>query len=347
MKTDRSPLIVSATPFEKRPLDTPRIMRHVGYALLPVIAAAIYYFGLSALLIIVTCIGVCALTEWLLTGRGALPDSPVADGSAVITGILLALTLPPGLPLWMAALGAVVAIVFGKLLFGGLGQNVFNPSLTGRAFLQACFPVALTTWSDQADWGGFTALRGDVLVEPFLRSGVDAVSSATPLARMKFEGQPTELEALFVGAIPGSLGETSALLILLGGLYLAARKFLNWRIPLGIFASVYLCATLLHQLDPQRFPDGLHHLLAGGLMLGAVFMATDPVTSPVTPRGCWIFAAGVGVLVVAIRQFGGLPEGVMYAILLMNAATPLIDRFTQPSIYGSGGARESESGGSP
>ncbi len=336
MKTDRSPLIVSATPFEKRPLDTPRIMRHVGYALLPVIAAAIYYFGLSALLIIVTCIGVCALTEWLLTGRGALPDSPVADGSAVITGILLALTLPPGLPLWMAALGAVVAIVFGKLLFGGLGQNVFNPSLTGRAFLQACFPVALTTWSGPSDWGGFVILRGDTLAWPLRSPGFDGVSSATPLAQMKFESVATDPAAMFYGAISGSLGETSALLILLGGAYLAVRRFINWRIPLGIFASVYLCATALNLLDPGRFPDGTHHLLAGGLMLGAVFMATDPVTSPVTPRGCWVFAAGIGVLVVAIRQFGGLPEGVMYAILLMNAATPLIDRYTQPAIYGSG-----------
>ncbi len=334
-----APLIVSATPFEKRPLDTPRIMRHVCYALAPVIFASVYRFGASALLIILTCVVTCALSEWLLSGRGPWRDSPAADGSAVVTGILLALTLPPGLPLWMAALGAVVAMVFGKLLFGGLGQNVFNPSLVGRAFLQACFPVALTTWSGHSDWGGFWDLRGDTLAWPLLSPVFDGVSSATPLAQMKFEGVATDLGAMFYGAIPGSLGETSALLLLIGGGYLAARRFLNWRIPVGIFLSVYLCATALNLIDPQRFPDGAHHLLAGGLMLGAIYMATDPVTSPVTPLGAWIFAAGIGALVVAIREFGGLPEGVMYAILLMNGATPLIDRFTQPAIYGSGAPR--------
>ncbi len=328
-------LVIATSPFEKRPVDSPTIMRHVIYALIPAVLAAVYYFGLSALLIIVVCTLTCGLTEWLLTGRGPFEDSPVSDGSAFITGILLALTLPPGLPLWMAALGAIFAIVFGKLLFGGLGQNVFNPSLTGRAFLQACFPVALTSWSAHSDLGGFLTLRGDTFAWPFMRPEFDAVTAATPLAQMKFDGEATELGSMLFGSIAGSLGETSAILILLGGVYLAWRKFLNWRIPAGIFASVYLFAALLHFIDPAQFPDGLHHLLAGGLVLGAVFMATDPVTSPVTPRGCWVFAIGVGLLVVVIRQFGGLPEGVMYAILLMNAATPLIDRYTQPVIYGS------------
>jgi electron transport complex protein RnfD len=328
--------VVAATPFEKGPVDTPAIMRHVIYALLPATGMAVYYFGLSALLIITVCILVCVLTEWVFAGRQNWSQSPVADGSAVVTGLLLALTLPPGLPLWMAGVGALVAMTFGKLIFGGLGQNIFNPSLTGRAFLQASFPVALTTWAPYSKLNDFLTLRGDTFALPFTRADFDGISAATPLAQMKFEFQLTDLSSLATGAVSGSLGETSALLLLLGGAYLAWRRFLDWRIPVGIFLTVFVFASGLHLLDPMRFRDGFQHLLSGGLMLGAVFMATDPVTSPITSRGCWIFAIGIGVLVVLIRQFGGLPEGVMYAILLMNAATPLIDRVTQPLVYGTG-----------
>jgi len=329
-----SKFVLSASPFLKRQVDTPAIMRHVLYSLIPAILAAVYFFGLSALLIIFTCVAGCTLTEWLFSGRGSIKNSPIRDGAAIVTALLLALTLPPGLPLWMAFLGSVVAIVFGKLLFGGLGHNVFNPSLVGRAFLQACFPVALTTWSGYGNLAGFSNLRGSNLTIPFLKADIDGVSTATPLANMKFESLPTNVTDLFLGSTAGSLGETSAILILLGGGYLAYRKFLNWRIPLGIFATVFVLATILHLVNPDKYPDGAFHLFSGGLVLGAVFMATDPVTSPVTPRGCWMFAAGIGVLVVLIRQFSGMPEGVMYAILLMNGMTPLIDRFTQPRIYG-------------
>lgn len=334
MKNDLPQLIISTSPFVKRPVDTPKVMRHVIYSLLPVVAAAVYYFGIGALLILLACTAGSVLSEWLLTGRGPLRSSTITDGSALVTAILLALTLPPGLPLWMAFLGGAAAIVIGKMLFGGLGHNVFNPSLTGRAFLQAAFPVALTTWASHSNLGQFFVLRGDLFAFPFTSPSIDAISTATPLAKMKFEAVPTEVTDLLLGGIPGSLGETSAVLILLGGCYLAYRKFLNWRIPVGIFATVYVFASILHLANADRFPDGTFHLLSGGLMLGAVFMATDPVTSPVTPRGCWIFAAGTGVLVILIRQFGGLPEGVMYSILLMNALTPLIDRLTQPRIFG-------------
>lgn len=332
--SDSQKFVVATSPFLKRPVDTPMIMRHVLYSLVPAVLAAVYFFGLSALLIIVTCILGCTLTEWALSGRGPLKQSSIHDGAAVVTAVLLALTLPPGLPLWMAFLGSVVAIIFGKVLFGGLGQNIFNPSLVGRAFLQAAFPVALTTWSSVGNFMSFSSLRAGNLALPFLSPQVDAVSTATPLALMKFESQPTSLMNLVIGSTPGSLGETSAVLILLGGGYLAYRKFLNWRIPVGIFASVFVLATILNMVDPSRYPTGTFHVFSGGLVLGAVFMATDPVTSPVTQRGCWIFAAGIGALVVLIRQFSGLPEGVMYAILLMNGLTPLIDRFTQPKIYG-------------
>lgn len=334
MKNDVPQLIISTSPFVKRPVDTPKVMRHVIYSLIPVMSASVYYFGLSALMILMACIAGCVLSEWLLNGRGSFRSSTIADGSAIVTAILLALTLPPGLPMWMAFLGGVAAIVIGKILFGGLGHNVFNPSLTGRAFLQAAFPVAITTWASHGNLGKFFVLRGDTFAFPFATPSIDAVTTATPLAKMKFEGEPTAVTDLLMGSIPGSAGETCAILILLGGCYLAYKKYLNWRIPVGIFATVFIFASILHLVNADKYPDGLFHLLSGGLMLGAVFMATDPVTSPVTPRGCWIFAAGTGILVVAIRQFGGLPEGVMYAILLMNAVTPLIDRLTQPRIFG-------------
>ena len=327
-------LLLSTSPFLKRPVDTPMIMRHVIYSLIPVMLAAVYFFGLSAVLVLLACIAGCLLAEWSFTRGGSLKRNTIMDGSAVVTAILLALTLPPGLPLWMAFLGGVVAILIGKILFGGLGQNVFNPSLTGRAFLQACFPVALTTWSPYGNLGQFFVLRGENLSLPFLAPKYDALTSATPLAMMKFDSHPTAVSDLLFGSTAGSLGETAGILILLGGAYLAYRRFLEWRVPVGIFATVFIFATILHGVNPERFPSGMFHLFSGGLMLGAVFMATDPVTSPVTPRGAWIFAVGVGVLVVTIRQFGGLPEGVMYSILLMNAFTPLIDRVTQPRIYG-------------
>ncbi len=327
-------LVISTSPYLKRQVETPGVMRHVIYALLPVVLASVYYFGLSALLVIVSCIIGATLAEWVFTRRGSLRESHVADGSAIVTAILLALTLPPGIPLWMAFLGAVVAIVIGKILFGGLGYNIFNPSLTGRAFLQASFPVAITTWSVQSDLADFLKMRGDTFALPFTTPSFDAVTAATPLAKMKFEAVPTEITDLLFGSTPGSTGETCAVLILLGGAYLAYRRFLQWQIPASILVTVAVFATVLHLINADKYPGPAHHLLSGGLMLGAVFMATDPVTSPVTQRGAMAFGAGIGILVVLIRQFGGLPEGVMYAILLMNGATPLIDRYTQPKIYG-------------
>jgi electron transport complex protein RnfD len=301
-------------------------------SLLPVIAAAIYFFGPSALIVLVA-----ATLGAVLTERAFGPPGSVWDGSAVITGLLLGLTLPPGLPAWMCFLGGAFGVGFGKLVFGGLGQNLFNPALLGRAFLQASFPAVLTTWptwpSEQANWW---ALRGDNLALPFMTPQVDVVSGATPLGLMKFESTPTELWPLMIGNVGGSLGETAGLVILAGGLYLAARNHLNWRIPVSILATVALLATLLHALDGARYPGPLFMLFSGGLMIGAVYMATDMVTSPVTNRGAWVFGIGIGLLVVAIRSWGGLPEGVMYAILFMNALVPFINRATQPKVFGRG-----------
>lgn len=332
MNTSNIKLLLTTSPFLKDQEDTPYIMRQVIYSLVPAGLAGVFYFGFASLLVIAVCIGGAVGAEWLVSrtkGRNT-----VTDGTAILTGFLLALVLPPGIPLWMAFLGAVVSILVGKAVFGGIGSNIFNPALVGRAFLQASFPVAITTWIPQSNLSSFSQLRGHTLTLPFLKTQAAAVTSATPLAEMKFEGKLAAYGDLFLGNIAGSLGETSALLLLAGGVYLAIRNYLNWRIPASIFLSVFVFAGFLHWLNPQAYAPPLFHLLSGGLMLGAVFMATDPVTSPITQRGCWIFGIGIGFLVIIIRTFGGLPEGVMYAILLMNAFTPLINRVTQPPIYG-------------
>ncbi|MBW2383631.1 MAG: RnfABCDGE type electron transport complex subunit D [Deltaproteobacteria bacterium] len=322
--------IVSASPHIKQGDSTPTIMWSVVASLVPVVASAIYFFGPSAILVLAASTAGALAPESLLGGRGA---RSLRDGSAAITGILLGLTLPPGIPLWMAFLGGAFGIGFGKLVFGGLGQNVFNPALLGRAFLQAAFPVAITTWPIRAE--SWWNLRGDNFALPLMSPSVpEAMTGATPLGLMKFEQMTTPSWDLMLGTTGGSLGETSGLIILICGLYLAARRHLDWRIPASILGSVALFSTLLHGLDAARYPGPVFMLFSGGLMLGAVYMATDMVTSPVTHRGCWIFGAGIGFLVLVIRLWGGLSEGVMYAILLMNALVPFINRATQPRIFG-------------
>ena len=307
---------------------TARIMWSVVGSLVPVVAAATFFFGPSALLVIGAATVGAVATERLFGPGGSL-----RDGSAAITGLLLGLTLPAGLPLWMAFLGGVFGIGFGKLIFGGLGQNIFNPALLGRAFLQAAFPAAITTWP--AATTSWWALRGDNFAIPFMAPHTpDVVTSATPLGLMKFEHEATAVWQLATGSTGGSLGETAGLLILLCGSYLALKRYLNWRIPASLLLTVAAFAGLLFAIDPTRYPSPLFMLFSGGLMLGAIYMATDMVTSPVTNAGSWIFGAGIGVLVVLIRVWGGLPEGVMYAILLMNAMVPFINRATQPRVFG-------------
>ena len=319
-------LLVTASPHLGARDSTPRIMWTVVATLIPVGGAAAWFFGVGALLQLGTAALAAVLTE-RVTGKGGT----LGDGSALITGLLLGLTLPAGFPLWMTFLGGAFAVGFGKSIWGGLGYNVFNPALLGRAFLQAAFPVAITTWPPAG--GSFWAFRGDLFAVPFTRPQFDAVTSATPLGLLKFEGQGTPLLDLIRGTTTGSLGETAALVILAGGIYLALRGYLNWRIPAGILITVALLSGLLHAADPAK-PDAAFMLFSGGLMLGAVYMATDLVTSPVTNGGRWVFAVGIGVLVVVIRIWGGLPEGVMYAILFMNALVPFINRATQPRVFG-------------
>ncbi len=335
MKKRDPDLLLFHTPLLRQGMTTPSAMRDVLYALTPATAAALWFFGASAGLVLGSCIAGAVLAEWLFA-TGTPRGESLRDASGILTGLLLGLTLPPGLPLWMAFLGGFVAISLGKVIWGGLGHNLFNPALLGRAFLLATFPIAMTTWVPATGEGGFFTVYAGNLALPFMQAEIDGVTAATPLGLMKFEQVVTPLSELMLGKTTGSLGETSGVLLLLGGVYLWLRRDLDWRIPVSILLTVIVFSACLSLIDAGRFPTPWFSVFSGGLLLGAIYMATDPVTSPVTPRGAWIFGIGVGVLVMLIRVFGGLPEGVMYAILLMNAATPLIDRYTQPRVFGRG-----------
>ena len=313
------------------------IMRNVVWALLPVAAFGIYSFGLAAALTITVAVLSCVATEHILCRFATVPTT-VKDWSVTITGLLYGLTLPPALPLWMVVCGGVIGVAMGKFLFGGLGYNAFNPALVGRAFLQAAFPAAMTSWTPALDAGRFTSLPASTLTIPFAAPNYDGVSGATPLSLMKFDGQLTGTGDLLLGLTNGSAGETCALLILAGGLYLAARNMLNWRIPAAILATVALLSWVFSVMDPEVYPPPGFMLFSGGLMLGAVFMATDMVASPITSAGCVVYGILIGVLITVIRFWGGMPEGVMYAILLANAASPHIDGLIRPRVFGTRGS---------
>ncbi len=295
-------LVVTSSPHLREETSVAEIMWTVNISLVPVMLAASYVFGLRALAIIAVSIISCSLTEYIFL-RARNKEVTLTDGSAVVTGILLALTMPPAIPLWVVAIAAVVAIALGKQVFGGLGNNPFNPALIGRAFVTAAYPVLITTWT------------------------FDGQTAATPLNLKMMEGEITPYWNLFIGNIPGSLGETSAFLILLGAALLIYKGYLNWRIPAGMLTTVFLLTWLMGH-------DPVFHLLAGSLLLGAFYYATDMVTTPITPRGRWLFGVGAGVFVVIIRLWGGYPEGVMYSILLMNMTVPIINRFTRPRSLG-------------
>jgi electron transport complex protein RnfD len=320
-----------------------RIMRHVVFSMLPLCAFSFWQYGFSSLASLVTVTLACLLTERLFN-RASGQGSTLGDWSATITGLLLALTLPPSFPLWMGAVAGFAAIALGKVIFGGLGFNVFNPALVGRAFVQAAFPSTIASFVPAYAPQRFSGFVPSTLTAPFMvpndnagwikDSAVDAFTGATPLARWKFENFTYSTHDFLSGAVTASAGETSAILILLCGAYLAVRKFLDWRIPVAVLTAAALTAWLFQLYNPAHYPAPGFVLLSGGLMLGAVYMATDMATSPVTPLGVWVYGAVIGVVTVMIRYFGGLTEGVMYAILLGNALTPLIDRYTQPRVFG-------------
>jgi len=307
-------LIVSSSPHFKTRDTTQRLMGDVLIALAPAAAAATWLFGLNSIALMLAGVAAALLAEHAVAVISKRKTT-INDLSAAITGLLVAFNVPPSAPLWIPVVGSVFAIIIVKMLFGGLGGNFLNPALAARAMLLAAWPVQMTTW-----------------VRPF-----DAVATATPLATLIPKGVigaplPTYWD-MFVGRIPGSLGETSALFLLLGGAYLLWRRVIDWTIPAGFIGTV---AVLTWALGPSGLGSGdpLAHILTGGVMLGALFMATDYTTSPVTPKGRLIMGVGCGVLTVLIRLYGGYPEGVSYSILIMNVATPLIDRATEPRRFG-------------
>ncbi|MFC2133871.1 RnfABCDGE type electron transport complex subunit D [Bacteroidota bacterium] len=307
-------LELTSSPHVHSRWSTKQAMWLVVIALIPSLISAVVFFGISQLLIVLVSVGFCVGTEAVIKVIRKR-EVTILDGSGIITGLLLALILPPNFSLSSTAIGAVVAIGLGKEIFGGLGYNIFNPALVGRAFLQAAFPVPMTSWTQP-------------------NFAVDSITSATPLSAFKFDKILADTSAMFFGNISGSLGETSALAVALGGIFLIAIGVVNWRVPAAMFTGIIVFGGIFWLIDPAVYPAPLFHILSGGFLFGAFFMATDWVTSPLTHKGMWIFGLGISLVLVTIRLFGGLPEGVMYSILLMNGFVPHINRYTRPRIFG-------------
>ncbi|HJD53349.1 MAG TPA: RnfABCDGE type electron transport complex subunit D [Candidatus Avibacteroides avistercoris] len=306
-------------------------MYGVIIALIPALLWSLYKFGVGALIVTVTSVLSCLLFEWAITKYLLRrPKVTISDGSAIITGLLLAFNLPSNLPVWIVVTGALVAIGVGKMTFGGLGRNPFNPALVGRVFLLISFPAQMTTWPQP---GQLTS---------YFDAVTDASTAATPLSVMKMavQGDTSRLAelpgtlSLFVGDIPGSLGEVSALALLIGFAFLLWRRIITWHIPIAIFATVFVFTGIMHLIDPAVYASPVAHLLTGGVMLGAIFMATDYVTSPMSHRGMLVYGVGIGFLTVVIRLFGSYPEGMSFAILIMNAFVPLINNYCKPKRFG-------------
>ncbi|MDX9866304.1 MAG: RnfABCDGE type electron transport complex subunit D [Kiritimatiellia bacterium] len=337
-------LIISPSPHTHAGSSVERIMLDVLIALLPALAASLWFFRWHALRLTVTCVAACLLTEWLCR-KAMRRASTLSDFSAAVTGLLLAFNLPPALPTWMAVAGSVFAIAVAKQVFGGLGYNPFNPALAARAFLLISFTGPMTTWSG-APWIRRVAYAAGQAATGASAMAADALTSATPLGfakealksgqPMPLFGNPELLRDFFLGNLNGCIGETSALALLLGAAYLLFRKVISWHIPAAYLGSVLLYAAILHGVSPSSSIPPHIHLLSGGLLLGAFFMATDMVTSPLTRRGMLIFGAGCGILTMLIRtvKTGAYPEGVSFAILIMNAFTPLINRATRNRVFG-------------
>ena len=305
--------VVSGTPHVRSKESIQSIMRDVIIALVPATAAGIYYFGMNALVLVIAAI-VSAVAFEALCQKVMKKPVTVSDLSAVVTGLLLAMNLPAAAPVWVAIVGSAFAIIFGKQLFGGLGQNFINPALAGRAFLLASYPTEMTTWS-----------------VPNGLEVADAATYATPLAQLKAGNLEASLGELMLGQCGGTIGETCAIALIIGGVYLLYKHVISWKIPVIYIATVAILFGVIGR-HGVRMP--LQEIMAGGVMLGGIFMATDYASSPVTPKGQIIFAVGAGLITYLIRTFGGYPEGVSYSILIMNCCVPLIERFTEPTIFG-------------
>jgi len=324
-------IIVSASPHVHADRTSKRLMYDVVIALTPAFLVSIYVFGIGALLVTSMAISSCVLFEYFIQKYLLKAEVTIGDGSALLTGLLLAFNLPSTLPLWMVAVGGLIAIGIAKLSFGGLGFNIFNPALVGRVFLLVSFPVQMTLWP--------TAVENNTTI-------VDAVTGATTLGSIK-EGllmgeTMTEMSSripntidMLLGNTGGSLGEMSALALLLGGVYLLVRKVISWHIPIVLLATMAVFTGIFWIINPEHYANPVIHILSGGAILGAFFMATDLVTSPMTKKGMVVFAIAIGIITVLIRLFGAYPEGISFAILIMNAFVPLINKYFKPRRFGS------------
>lgn len=321
---------VSPSPHSYGKDSVSKIMYRVIWALVPAFAVSLVFFGMGALIVTGTAIASCVLFEFLIAKYLLKTKSTIWDGSAILTGLLLAFNVPSNLPIWIIIVGSLVAIGIGKMSFGGLGKNTFNPALVGRVFLLISFPVQMTSWP---------VAGGSKMAY------LDAATGATPLSVIKeglkngqpfseLIGQIPDYTQLFLGNMGGSLGEISAAVLLIGGLYLLWKKVISWHIPGSILITVLVFTGVLWLINPDQNADPIFHLLAGGIMLGALFMATDMVSSPMTAKGQIVFGVGIGVLTCLIRIFGAYPEGVSFAILIMNAFVPLIDKYMKPKRFG-------------
>lgn len=313
-------LIISPAPHIHGGDSVAKNMTGVIIALIPALLVGFYFFGLGALIVTLTAVASCVLVEYLIQ-KFILKEQPsILDGSAALTGLLLAMNLPSNFPVWMIIVGSVVTIGIGKMSFGGLGNNPFNPALVGRVFLLISFPVEMTTWPRPV---------------PFSTAYLDAETAPTVLSMIKenFGEMPGTMD-MFLGNMGGSMGEISAVALLIGLVYMLVRKIISWHIPVSILATVFIFAGILNWANPEAYASPVIHLFSGGLMLGAVFMATDYVTSPMNPRGMLVYGVGIGIITVVIRAFGAYPEGVSFAILIMNAFTPLINTYIKPRRFG-------------
>jgi electron transport complex protein RnfD len=323
---------VSFSPHISGPLSTRTVMVDVIIGLAPAMAAAGYYFRQGALILIAVCVVASVATEWVCNAIRRKPCS-LGDFSAVVTGIILALSLPPSLPVWVAVIGSVVGVAIGKMVFGGLGSNIFNPAMVGRTFLAVSFGTLMTTWAAPAT---IDPNMSRISAENILIDGPSEWrTQATPLAWSKLaiknklgadRYSTDEFVGTITGEVGGCLGETSAIALLIGGVYLLLRKTISFHIPAAVLLSALVFGAIAYWSNSMAYVQPFYHLTSGGLLLCAFFIATDPVTSPLTRVGMWVFGIGVGGLTMLIRIVGGYPEGVMFSVLIMNAITPLIDR---------------------
>ncbi|SEF61506.1 RnfABCDGE type electron transport complex subunit D [Vibrio hangzhouensis] len=325
---------LSSAPFSHSENSSVRIMYIVCFTLVPPLGFGIYQFGLNALHLLLTCAVTAVMVEAMCLRVMARSPRACFDGSALLTAMLLAMSLPPTAPLWVGVLGSSFAILVGKQIFGGLGQNLFNPAMLARVMLLICFPIEMTAWSAPSP----IDFSNNLVIVPSLWLEFDGVTAATALSAEVM--QQVEFSALFFGTQAGSLGETSAFLVLIGGGYLLYKRLIHWAIPCSLLLGVAVPALISHWLFPNEFLSIHTHLFAGATMLAAFYIATDLVTSPTSIRGQLVYGTGCGLLIWTIRSFGSYPEGVAFAVLVMNATVPLIDHYLRPNVFGSKAAKE-------